>query len=430
MKIGVFGLWHLGCVTAACLAAVGYNVVGYDPNPEVIKKLEIGEPPLFEPGLKELILQGIEENKLKFSNEFKNLSQADIVWVTFDTPVDENDNADVEYVKNQIISIFPFLADDALLLVSSQLPVGTMKALMEEFKKKNSERRLNFAYSPENLRLGKAIDIFLHPDRVIVGYAAEKDKNKIQELFKSITSNIIWMSIASAEMTKHALNAFLATSVVFINELATICEKVGASASEVELGLKSESRIGPKAYLHPGGAFAGGTLARDVTFLQNISNEKSVPTKLFSAILESNQIHKQWAFRKVSDVLGNIKGKTIAVLGLTYKPGTSTLRRSDSIETCRLLSNSDASVVAFDPALKELPFEYQDFISLKLNIKDAIEDADALVISTPWQEFLKITVDDVIAHMNQPLIFDANGFLNKNFNNDSRVQYYFVGKSV
>lgn len=428
MKIGVFGLWHLGCVTAACLSSMGHEVIGYDPNIENIKKLQAGEPPLFEPGLKELIAQGIKDNRLRFSNRFDDLSQAEIVWVTFDTPVDANDNADVEYVKNQIVSIFPFLADDALLLVSSQLPVGTMKVLMEEFKKLNNGRQLNFAYSPENLRLGKAVDIFLHPDRVIVGYTVEKDKIKIQQLFQNITNNIIWMSIASAEMTKHALNAFLAVSVVFINELATICEKVGANASEVELGLKSESRIGPKAYLHPGGAFAGGTLARDVTFLQNISNEKSVPTKLFPAILESNQIHKQWAFRKVSDVLGNIKGKTIAVLGLTYKPGTSTLRRSESIETCRLLSNGGANVIAFDPALKELPSEYQSFISLKLNIRDAIENADAMVISTPWQDFLKLTVDDVISYMHQPLIFDANGFLNKNFSHENRVKYYFVGK--
>ncbi|OFX74485.1 MAG: hypothetical protein A2X12_02175 [Bacteroidetes bacterium GWE2_29_8] len=430
MKVGVFGLWHLGCVTAACLSSVGHDVIGYDPSIENIIKLQSGEPPLFEPGLAELIAQGIKNNKLKFSSNFSELSQVEIAWITFDTPVDENDNADVDYVKNQIISIFPFLANNALLLVSSQLPVGTMKVLREEFKKKNPSSNLDFAYSPENLRLGKAIDIFLHPDRVVIGCDAEKEKIRFQQLFKNITNNIIWMSVASAEMTKHALNAFLATSVVFINELAVLCEKVGANASEVELGLKSEARIGPKAYLHPGGAFAGGTLARDVTFLQNISDEKLVPTKLFSAILESNQIHKQWAFRRIIDSLGDIKGKTIAVLGLTYKPETNTLRRSESIETCRLLSNSGANVSAFDPALKELPLEYQNFISLKLSIKEAIANADAVIISTPWPEFLKIEADDFVKYMNKPLIFDVNGFLNKIFNNDNRIKYYFVGKGV
>ncbi len=258
-------------------------------------------------------------------------------WVTFDTPVDEDDVADVAYVERQIEAAFPYLADGAVVLCSSQLPVGTSGKLEQAWGKAAAGRTVSFACSPENLRLGKAIEVFTNPDRVIVGVRDDHARARVQALFQPITDRIEWMSVESAEMTKHAVNAFLATSVTFINELAALCERTGADAKEVERGLRTERRIGPHAYLSPGGAFAGGTLARDVTFLRALGSRLGRPTPLMDGVLASNTAHRMWARRRLESDLGDLAGAKIAVWGLTYKPGTDTLRRSDAIELCRWL---------------------------------------------------------------------------------------------
>lgn len=430
MKIGVFGLWHLGCVTAGCLATVGHNVIACDPDENIISNLNKNKPPLFEPGLEELLKEDVGSGKLEYTNKIQDLAGNDIVWITFDTPVDENDNADVDLVVKQICNILPVLSDGTLVLISSQLPVGSIQKIKQDHLNKYADKNITFACSPENLRLGQAIDIFMHPDRIVVGYESENDKDKIQRMFKDISTNIIWMSVESAEMTKHALNAFLATSVVFINELATICELVGADASEVEKGLKSEMRIGEKAYLHPGDAFAGGTLARDVTYLTKIGKQKSLPVKLFPAILESNQTHKQWAFRRVKEVLQNLRNKTIAILGLTYKPGTNTLRRSAAIETCHLLHQAGTKITAYDPAIGQLEDNSYKFIDLKLTINDALQGADAVIVATPCPEFVELSSSAILQNMRQPIVFDVNGFLSKNLADNEKIRYFPAGKAV
>lgn len=431
MKIAVVGLWHLGTVTAACLANVGFDVLAYDPNKETIDQLAIGKAPLFEPGLNEL-LQANKE-KLKLTSQRCDLSACDLIWVNFDTPVDDNDIADVESVTTEIKTLVPHLKQNALLLISSQVPVGTTRKLQQFCAENYPEKNISFGYSPENLRLGKAIDVFSKPDRIIVGLDQESDKERINHLFKPFVhspSQIIYMSIESAEMTKHALNAFLATSVVFINELSILCEKVGANAREVEMGLKSEERIGPKAYLRPGNAIAGGTLARDVNFLIQIGQEKQITTPLFSSLLQSNQAHKQWACHRVIDILKNLKDKNIVALGLTYKVGTDTLRRSTAVEICEWLNQQGANVTAYDPALTSLSGGLAEFIQLKTSVNDALKDADAVIISTEWPEFTALTADDVVNHTKQPFIFDAGGFLAKNLSQDSRIRYFSVGRQA
>ena len=259
MKVCVLGLWHLGTVTAACLAAGGHQVSGLDFDQAVVANLKNGQPPLFEPGLEELVKQGLESGRLDFSSSAAEaVREARVIWVTYDTPVDDDDNADVEYVVERVARLFPYLEAGQAVLISSQLPVGTSKQLEALFAAARPGVAVSFSYSPENLRLGKAISVFSQPDRVVIGVRAEESRKRFAELLAPFTTHIEWMSVESAEMTKHALNAFLATSVTFINEIAAICEQVGADAKEVERGLKSESRIGPKAYLGPGGAFAGG----------------------------------------------------------------------------------------------------------------------------------------------------------------------------
>jgi len=250
MKVCVQGLWHLGSVTAGCLAAVGHEVVGLDFDERVIRVLQAGKPPIFEPGLEKMIGSGLDSGRLQFVSSLEELpSDIELLWVAYDTPVNEDDVADVEFVVNQVVAVLPSLPDNSTVLVSSQMPVGSIRRMETIADKFCSPKGLSFACSPENLRLGKALDVFLKPDRVVVGLRNDRDRKRIGQLLAPITDRVEWMSVESAEMTKHAINAFLATSVVFANEIASICEMVGADAKDVERGMKSEQRIGPKAYL-------------------------------------------------------------------------------------------------------------------------------------------------------------------------------------
>lgn len=430
MKTAVVGLFHLGCVTAACLAKGNHDVAAYDPDHAITAKLQQGQAPIFEPGLDDLLAAGKNSNKLHYSSNPSDLSQAEIIWVTFDTPVDDNDVADVEFVTTAVKNIFPHLQNNALVIISSQIPVGTTRKLVDYCAKEFPAKNITFACSPENLRLGKSIDVFTKPDRVVVGLQTEADKDRIQTLLNPFTQNIVWMSIESAEMTKHAINAFLATSVVFINELSSLCERVGANARDVEIGLKSEERIGPKAYLRPGNAIAGGTLARDVNYLIQIGEQQHLGTPLFSALLDSNDAHKQWSCRRILHVLKDLKNKTITTLGLTYKAGTDTLRRSTAVETCEWLSQQGAKVVAYDPALTHLPADLNQFIQLKTSLADALTGTDAVLISTECPEFAALNVEELLANTAQPLVFDAGGFLAKNLSSDARVRYFSVGRQA
>jgi UDPglucose 6-dehydrogenase len=308
------------------------------------------------------------------------------------------------------------------------MPVGSTKELEAAFAAVANGRRVGFGYSPENLRLGKAIGVFMQPDRVVVGVRAESDRARVAELLRPFTDRIEWMSVESAEMTKHALNAFLATSVTFINEIAAICEQVGADATEVERGLKSEARIGPKAYLSPGGAFAGGTLARDIMFLSQLGQAHDVATHLLSSVKRSNDAHRRWAQRRLEQLLDGVAGKTVAVWGLTYKPGTDTLRRSSSVELCEWLVDRGARVRAHDPAVKTLPPDLAARITLVDSALAAVDGASALVVSTPWPDYRKVAPADVAARMTNRLTLDANRFLGATLGADPSMRYVSVGK--
>ena len=388
MKVCVQGLWHLGSVTAACLASVGHDVVGLDADQKTIDGLNQGKAPLFEPGLDVLLQAGIAKGQLRFASLDANAAaDAEILWVAFDTPVDDDDRADVDFVLNQVQAVLPVLVDGAVVLVSSQMPVGSVRAL-EAFARLNFPgKQLHFACSPENLRLGKALDVFLKPDRIVVGVRSVEAKQKLGDLLRPITDRIEWMSVESAEMTKHAINAFLATSVTFANEIAAICELVGADAKEVERGLKTEARIGPKAYLSPGGPFAGGTLARDIEFLGVASKAKQLVTPLLSSVRASNDEHKNWVRRKLLQRFPDLNGITVAVWGLTYKPGTDTLRRSLAVELCDWLIAQGASVHVHDPVVQQLPERWSGHVINCIAALDAVRNANALVVGTEWPEF-------------------------------------------
>jgi len=429
MNVCVVGLWHLGTVTAASLASVGHHVTGLDLDKDVIQRLQAGQPPIFEPGLENLIKNELQNSTLSFTTNAAAVSTAEVVWIAYDTPVDDDDQANVPYVIDSIRRLFPYLNAGTHVLISSQLPVGSTTYIAQEYALHYPDSNVSFAYSPENLRLGKAIDVFLHPDRIVVGIRHNADRVPLDTFLRSITDHIEWMSIESAEMTKHAINAFLALSVTFANEIATLCEAVGADAKEVERGLKSEVRIGPKAYLGPGAAFAGGTLARDVQFLTHIGNTNQRSVHLLKAIQVSNDTHKRWTEHKLIEVLGNLSGKTIAIWGLTYKAGTDTLRRSSAVELCHYLAEQGAVLQAHDPAVRTLPPELAGKISLYETPLDAALNADALVIATSWPDYQKITSEEILSKMRTPVIVDISRFLFNSLGNDNRVRYLAIGKS-
>jgi UDPglucose 6-dehydrogenase len=428
MNICVFGLWHLGSVTSAGLAKLGHTVVGLDFNNEVIGNLQKGHAPVSEPGLNELIHETLKTKLLRFTHDPRvALPDADVLWIAFDTPVDEQDNADITSIEKNFDNIAPFIHDRMKIIISSQVPVGFTRYLQNQFYKKQLGKKVYFAYSPENLRLGKALKTFLEPDRIIIGIHPE-EKELFLPVFTSISDRLEWMSIESAEMTKHAINAFLATSICFANEVATLCECTGANAKDVERGLKTEERIGPGAYLTPGIAFSGGTLARDVLFLQNMGKKNLLPMYLINAVLESNDDHKKWIQRKCLETLGELEGKHVAVLGLTYKPGTNTLRRSLSVELCRWLKDQGAEVTAFDPAIQELPHELHTTISLSTDITRSVENADCIIIATEWPDFQKIK-KEIVTTMRGKIIIDPNGFMEGTLGNIHSMRYFAVGRS-
>jgi len=412
MKICVQGLWHLGSVTAACLASVGHDVVGLDGDSNNISNLNQGKAPLFEPGLDEMIQNEINEGHLRFAQSSREaVADAELLWVTFDTPVDEDDQADVELVLGKIKSVLPELNDGTVVLISSQIPVGSIKKLEHFVKDNYIKKQICFAYSPENLRLGKSIDVFLNPDRIVVGTRNDETKEKLKKLFSPITNKIEWMSVESAEMTKHAINAFLATSVTFANELAAICELYGADAKEVERGLKTESRIGPRAYLSPGGPFAGGTLARDIDFLDKAAQEKALAVPLLQSVRVSNDEHKKWVKRKLSEKFTPLNKLSIAIWGLTYKPETSTLRRSLAVALCDWLIEEGANVRVYDPAVKELPSRWNDKVDRFDDALEALENTKVLVLGTEWAEFRETAKKLLEFVGNDYLVIDANRHL-------------------
>jgi UDPglucose 6-dehydrogenase len=439
--VAVVGLWHLGSVIAACLAQAGNEVIGIDPDPQVVAGLSAGRPPISEPGLERLMRENAE--RLSFTCDPHTLAAARCAWVAFDTPVADDDVADVESVLERAVELLAHLREDTLVVVSSQLPVGSSAQLRERCAAaRGSAGPLRFACVPENLRLGRALESFLEPDRIVAGVRAERDRAELEQLLAPFSSEVQWMRVESAEMTKHALNGFLATSVAFINEIAAICESVGADAEEVSRGLKSERRIGPRAYLGPGDAFAGGTLARDIGFLRGLAKREGLPAHVFAGVADGNDAHKQWTRRKLIELCashdddrddasehppGLLHDRRVAIWGLTYKPGTDTLRRSSAIELCRWLCAVGATVRAHDPAVDALPSDLASKMQLCATALEAAKDADALVICTPWPDYLEVPVEGVLDAMAHAQAIDPAGALRATLGRHPDMRYVRVG---
>lgn len=429
-KVCVVGIWHQGAVVSACLADLGYSVVGVDKDAKRVADLNNGISPLFEPGLNELIASKLSLGRLSYTMDLSHaVKGCGFVLITFDTPVDENDEVDLSPIFDAAKEMGTHLKDGSIIIISSQVPVGTCDRVRTLIRQDNPTLAFDIAYSPENLRLGQAINIFKNPGRIVIGADSDTTLNMVEKFFNVIKAPKIRMNLKTAEMTKHALNAFLALSISFSNEIANLCDEIGADALKIAEALQSDGRIGTGLPLLPGLGFSGGTLARDLKVLRSLGDKFDCEMSLVNGALKVNQQQNRLVVRKLKKVYGSIKGLTVGVLGLTYKAGTSTLRRSAALEIIRDLINEGVRVKAYDP--KAAPDEVQlhkefDFCGDAYTVA---RDSDALVIVTDWPEFKNLDFALIKSIMRRPILIDAKNML------DSRVSekgiiYLGVGRGT
>jgi UDPglucose 6-dehydrogenase len=425
-NIGVFGLWHLGCVLCASWSKLGNNVIGFDYNSSTIKHLNKGITPIYEPSLAETINAGLRNKTINFSNNINSLSSCDFIFLSYDTPILENDLSDTGILEKSVEDVRNVMKNESVLVVSSQSPVGLCARLRLKLKEKNSS--VDLAYSPENLRLGNAIQCYLNPERIILGTSESRTKEKCSDLFSQIKSKIYAMNLESAELVKHGINSFLAMSIVFINHLADICEYSGARIEDVILGMKSDPRIGEKAYLSPGIGFSGGTLGRDLRVLEQKNLEKNGNAKIFGIVHELNNERKYSIIRRVQNILGNASGNIIGILGVTYKPGTSTLRRSLPLEIVELLLGKKNIIKVYDPKADYSELPSQSRFTIASTIEDASTSSDILILLTEWEEFKNYDWEKVPKLMKKAIFFDTKNFLNENKMTLYGFKYYSIGR--
>jgi len=425
-KIGVFGLWHLGSVLTASWAKLGNQVIGFDYDLDKINKLNEGIPPIYEPDLEATIKDDLAKQLVKYTTNLNDLTDCDFIFLAYDTPVLDDDSSDTTILVKSINDMKPVLQNGAVVIISSQSPVGFCSELRTLLRENNPT--LELAYSPENLRLGEAIQCYLEPGRIILGTENKSTEEKCITLFEDIKGEVLAMSLESAEMVKHGINSFLAASIVFANHLADVCEKKGANIDDVVRGMKSDPRIGMKAYLAPGIGFSGGTLGRDLKVLEKINNESIKFAKLFGSIHKYNDERKAAIVEKIEKYFGSLNGKIVGVCGLTYKPGTSTLRRSLPIEIIEIMIDKGGKVQVYDPKADYSELTDEVKFDIKSSIPEVAKNADFIVVLTEWPDFKMFNWDSVGKTMRKQIIFDTKNYLKKDELIQTGFKYYSIGR--
>jgi UDPglucose 6-dehydrogenase len=387
MKIGVAGLWHLGNVYSLCLANMGHEIVAYDNNPDVISSLQNHDLPIFEPGLDALLESANLRKAITYTNDPFDLSDVEVLFLTYDTPVNSDDVPDNDFVLEQFKAFANSLNREAKIVLTSQLPVGTCDVIRKIIGEPDLTDRV--IVHPENLRLGKSLDTFFKADRIIFGTRSGNVDKTLNEIFTPLGVPIIWIRDKSAEMSKHALNAFLALSVTFMGEISEICEASGADAHEVALSLMSDLRIGSRAYLSPGLGFAGGTLARDLNTLTKIQGNIRENISVLNSILHSNKYNNQWISRQIDKVSVGIHEKRICFWGISYTGNTSTLRRSAIYEEMLNLANQNYKISFVED--NEITDEVDSRIKKFDSLQESLFDTNILVISKRLRKFTEMT---------------------------------------
>ena len=437
MKIGVIGSGYVGLVAAACFAEMGNSVTCVDIDEKKITGLKKGIIPIYEPGLEPLVKNNFENKRLFFTTSINDaLKSSKIIFIAVGTPMGEDGSADLQYVLSVAKSIGENMQHHLVVVDKSTVPVGTADkvrlTIQECLDKRESDLSFDVVSNPEFLKEGAAIKDFMHPDRVVVGSNNEESTNVMRQLYSPFTvssDRFISMDIRSAEMTKYAANAMLATKISFINEMSNICEKVGADVNQVRKGIGSDSRIGYK-FIYPGCGYGGSCFPKDVKALINISNSVDYYPNLISAVETVNFEQKQILFSKVKNQFGdNLNGYKFAVWGLSFKPETDDMREASSIPLIKSLIEAGAIVNAYDPqATQEAKFYLNGYdVNYYLNKYDALEEVDAVILVTEWKEFRSPDFDKMLHLMKGNIFIDGRNQFNKDYISSAGFKYFQIG---
>jgi len=418
MKICVIGTGYVGLVTAVCFAELGHNVVGVDIDEKKIENLRNGISPIYEEDVEEFLKKGMDSGKLSFTTDLASvLNDCDVVFNAVGTPPDEQRRVDLKYVWAVAKQVGENLNRHIVFVNKSTVPVGTASEV-EKIIKANLKSNIDFdvCSNPEFLREGSAIKDFMQPDRIVVGVDSDKARQVMADVYKPLTEKGYYLmitDISSAELIKYASNAFLATKISFINEIATLCEKVGADISEVAKGIGLDSRIGNK-FLNPGPGYGGSCFPKDVDGLISIALDNGVNLRILEAVTDANKSHQLIAIQKIKKHIPNLFGKTIAVWGLAFKAGTDDIRESSSIKLIEKLIQEGAKIQCYDPiALENTKKELTNGNGIKFceDKMDALSGADALVLMTEWDEFKGVSPEEIKKHTS--IVVDTRNIWNE-----------------
>jgi UDPglucose 6-dehydrogenase len=436
MKIAVIGTGYVGLVTGACFSEVSVNVICVDIDQKKIDNLNKGIIPIYEPGLEEIVLRNSTKNKLKFSTSLQeSIKDVDVVFIAVGTPPDEDGSADLKYVLSVASDIGKYIQKQIVVVNKSTVPVGTAEKVKQAIQKELTLRgqtiEFYVASNPEFLKEGSAIDDFMKPDRIVIGTDNVDAENIMRKLYKPFLLNghpIIFMDIPSAEMTKYAANAMLATKISFMNDVANLCEIMGADVNMVRRGIGSDARIGSK-FIYPGVGYGGSCFPKDVKALIKTAKDNHYNMRILNAVEEVNDFQKTVLFNKVNTHFNNqLKGKTFAIWGLAFKPKTDDMREAPSLVIIENLLKAGANVVAYDPvAVHEAKRILGDTISYSDEMYDTLTKADALLIITEWPEFRSPDFDEISKRLNNKVIFDGRNIFDFNEMKNMGYNYYCIG---
>jgi UDPglucose 6-dehydrogenase len=405
--IGVIGIGYVGLVSAVCFAHLGHKIVCLDVDERRVAALRNGQMPIYEPGLDKLLEDNAE--RLSFTTSYPELlATCRILFVAVDTPPSPSGDADLRHVRLAVGQVAA-AGGDRLLVMKSTVPVGTGEALMADLQAAGAHG-VHYVSCPEFLREGAAIEDFLEPDRIVIGSFDKADGDDVAELYRGIDAEVLRTTVPTAEMIKYASNAFLATKISFINEIANVCEGVGADVRSVAYGMGLDHRIGPH-FLQAGIGYGGSCFPKDVQALKQIAGNTGYHFQLLNAVLEVNHLQKRRVVTKLKDHLGRLRGRKVALLGLTFKPNTDDLREAASIVLAARLLGEGAAVSAYDPMVA--PSEHPLFpgVTIREHAMQAVQGADAVVLVTEWPEFARLDWAAVAAAMSRPLVVDGRNFL-------------------
>jgi len=436
MKIVIVGSGYVGLVTGACFSEVGIDVVCVDIDRNKIDNLNKGIIPIYEPGLEEMLTRNMKKGRLTFTTDISEaMKGSEVLFISVGTPPDEDGSADLKYVLSVARDCGRNMDGYLLVVTKSTVPVGTSKkvkdAIQDELNKRSLDIDFDVASNPEFLKEGAAIDDFLKPDRIVIGLESKRAEVLMKSLYKPFILNghpLIFMDIVSAEMTKYAANSMLAAKISFINDIANLCEIVGADINEVRKGIGSDSRIGNK-FIYPGIGYGGSCFPKDVQALIRTGGEYNYDLRVLKAVEAVNQDQKLVIFKKIQKYFnGDLKGKTIALWGLSFKPQTDDMREAPSLIIVKKLLEAGAKVNAYDPvAMEEAKHHFGETISYFEDQHEALIDADCLAILTEWPEFKFPNFKIVGKLLNFPAVFDGRNIYDKDEMNRNGFDYFCIG---